>query len=1401
MRRSSSSFGLEFFFAEESAMLSPMRPHSYRPVALAGLALLALAGTRSALGDDRDLLRESTGEPYVFIVLDTSGSMHWSPQCTQAQFDAGECANLCPSGECFTRLQSDDPSSKFYQAKEALYEVLKTVDGVQFGFATYNQNDLRLRAKHWLYRARSNGVTLPGGVSGGVTYNDLPFPAAGAEEVFGQLWNCDTGGGDHEIGCSAATPADLVEPDGWEIARIRRLPKGGVAFDEDVTIYVRHAGVRYRVRYRPDSAGPPGAPTLEVEVRVDRCNNASCSSTTFLGEPEITYDLATNALGQAAEFGAWDAAGNDPNRVSTRQDPQITYFAQGPSADGNATDTCGGWDSNTDGNLDPGPDHTRNPRHNLRWPTDTSDARGSWFHVGDVIPLDWRTDHNLDVRRRLAPNTVLDPTAAPDFRTSPYFADFPLAGESFLRLKDDRARPLVAFGSTPLGNSIRDFRVWYTGCDRGSCPRGSGWKHVASAQDASWGCRKKYLLVLTDGDNTCSGPDACSSTASLRAQEGILTYVVAFGVENTAGNRLNCMAANGGTKDPIYPQNKQELVQALTDIFGQIKEQAAAFASAAVPTVQTETADKIYVSNFTPLNGEPIWDGHVDAFLKPLPRTPDGRPDRSKVCPPAGSGPRSRCFLWDAGTELEKQAPARADLEPVAGLTADALKLGMVLRDQRRVFYGGQQSGDAVPRTLGLLAPPAAATSDPLWLDLFGGFGLAAATPAQRDASALRAKEILADVLSVKDSFVQATPPQPVSFVLGDTFHADPVVADRPSDFDRAAANLYTAGLLCENGDPGYRCFTEKHRRRRKMLIVGSNDGQLHVFDAGIYRPGPGGTPGRFDDGTGAELFSYVPRLGMPILRELSEGGRHVFALDSTPRVDDVFVDPEHAGTPDPGERQWRTVIVGGFREGGDPLGGARMADFVSGYYALDVTQPDVLVRRTVEPGPTGVGRQMVWEPASGDLPGCLRLDNTVAANCGPVPFPALLWEFYDGLEGSLLDEDQNGQPDLGQTWSVPTLGRIRVREAGVTVDKHVAIFGGGMDADSKGSPQRGNWLYIVDVETGKAIYKRPLAGAAPADPAVVDANSDGVLDTIYVGTTAGFVYKVDLGTPGDLGTDVVTRDQALPPLAADRTVARVTDPRWDPFPIFDTVGRPIYHAITALFVSRLNTVALAFGTGDREDLWELSAQEGRFYLIVDEAFRASQVGTGELPKSESSYAPILAGALPTGKDFVLTPDPGKNRGWFLRLDRDERVIAPAFGIAGVLIFSSYEPQVTVSGGAGGPVCGRTGTSRVYIVFAKNANGILEDAGGDPIRFEERSVFLAPPTIDFGPTQNQADEQRVETLTAAQRAIMEELKQYCPEGSRFGNYWYEVSAMGSDTSYQGIAAIPICVLQRNWKTH
>ncbi len=632
-------------------------------------------------------------------------------------------------------------------------------------------------------------------------------------------------------------------------------------------------------------------------------------------------------------------------------------------------------------------------------------------------------------------------------------------------------------------------------------------------------------------------------------------------------------------------------------------------------------------------------------------------------------------------------------------------------------------------------------------------------------------------------------PDRNIKYVLGDIFHADPVLIDRPNNFGFYTANLYANTSTGCSSNPGYQCYAQQQRRRRKMLLAAANDGQLHAFDAGVWDK----SAKSFTDGTGKEIFSYIPRLALPLVRSQVEGGREIFGVDGTPRVQDVFLDPSHNGTPNAGEREWRTVAIGGFREGGAIDGGGRVGDFISGYYALDLTRPDQL--------------DSANNPTQQTVPSCLSTTNGTTSGCGTLPFPAVLWEYTDSIASSQLDEDKNGLADLGQTWSVPIIGRIKVIEGGTVVDKFVAIFGGGMDADNKLSPKRGNWVYMVDVETGKTIYKRKVVGAAAADPAVLDTDLDGYLDTIYMGTTAGFLYKIDISSPGTLQNVSLLTIQAVPPLVAATTVQRITDTSWDPFAIFDTLGRPIYLAPSILYVSKLGRFALAFGTGDRENLWNLDGQVGRYYLILDDNFTS-----GGLPKTEANYEAInvTAANVSSSTNFLLNPNLGKSKGWFLKLQADERVITSTFGLSGIIIFSGFQPQEIGTDPAA--VCARGGSSHIYVVYTNNGNGVVQ-TGSTSTRYRVVSTFVTSPYVEQGATKNPPTSGSggtggtggtggsggSGTLDLTQQQIIDQVKQLMPSRCKFGNQWISINGSGSDTIQQRYGSVPICVIEQNFK--
>jgi len=78
------------------------------------------------------------------------------------------------------------------------------------------------------------------------------------------------------------------------------------------------------------------------------------------------------------------------------------------------------------------------------------------------------------------------------------------------------------------------------------------------------------------------------------------------------------------------------------------------------------------------------------------------------------------------------------------------------------------------------------------------------------------------------------------------------------------------------------------------------------------------------------------------------------------------------------------------------------------------------------------------------------------------------------------------GTGDRENLWAPSAVtGRFYVILDDNLKDKYVAIFGGGMDLNR--TDARGNYIYMVDIETGLVIYKRQVTGSVPSEVAAVD--------------------------------------------------------------------------------------------------------------------------------------------------------------------------------------------------------------------------------------------------------------------------------------------------------------------------
>lgn len=1310
--------------------------------------LVAASSLAPGHADDRLLLRQSPADPLLFILLDTSGSMNERPADSSTPIGSG-----------------DDPESKFYQAKSALYTALQNNPDVRYGFGTFNQDETLVRRKHWIYTPAAN----PGWSS---SPSGLGYPVMGVPYMFGGE---DAPEANTTLG-GCTSPISLANS-GFN-AQIQQTPRLGDLGTNTWTMWVRpSSGAPTSLRsYQVTNqliAGNLGDPTITVRIvrsAVNRTPATTCVGPTFSSTE--TKDVTFNLVRQTFA------------RTSFTTDIPLGP-ATGPGS--GVLESCAGIDGNYDSAVD---------RYKLATTVNPVYPANTKFDRGDFLPFDWNTSNRNEIIRRLAPNLRGSETV-PDFGQARYFQyvtqtdPSPVGSVANPPLVDDLQVPLLAQGNTPLGNSMDDFRDWYAGChDQEVCPPGGGWVDQALADDPLFGCRGKYILILTDGLDTCGGEaelgPACEGARILFEKYGVETFVIAFGQVATAGNVLSCLAdkGSGGTVQPFNPQNQAALTKALESIFERVTQASRSFSSAAVPTVQANFEDTIYVPTFTPLNAasfiEPTavspgagatWDGHLNAFLKPIPiNAATGKPDTMTACSPTK---RSGCFLWDAGVQLLSQAPTMDELNPEPPGTP-LWNIGSA-DTQRRVFYPAASASATVPVTRRLFLPQLTlATQQDLW----EGMGLIAdsSIPSQVSAANTKVESVIKYTLQEKLANLDAS--DTTRFVLGDIFHSNPVLVSAPNRiayFDADVPNPPGTSTPCAT-NKGYRCFRTKHQLRRRLVAVGSNDGQLHLIDAGIYRDNV--TPAAFDNGTGKEAFSFIPRPMLQHLRTQAEDFRQDWGVDGTVQVDDVFLDPTHAGTPNPTEREWRTVLIGGLREGG------------AGYFALDVTQPDTF---------DGAG---IPRPLSGStyVPSCWN----GGIGCGPVPFGSVLWSFAD-----TSDEDGNSKPDLGDSWSSPNTGRIRVVTDALSdpkqyEDHYVAVFGGGMDPSQTNST--GNWLYMVDIETGKIIYKRVLDGSAPSDPAAVDTDLDGYLDRIYIGTTKGWLYKVDMSKDAEL-VDV------------GGGVLRITTADWAPFKVFDTATdrggaseeiRPIYFPPSVVFDSKSGSFALGFGTGNREDLWSDPDKigegliDGRFYFALDTGWHV--LGASEspsinttLPKTEDDFVQLnLTTALAgNGVNLLNAPPIGSQSGWIMQLGQNERLISKALTLSGIVVFTGFVPKIRPNASG---VCERNGTSNIYTVLATNGDAVLGSLPADRRRVV--LSFVTNPFVETNISKNPRGSDAPPPTGAVCRPSSEAvqtLRSLFPSGCKFTAYTQDIKTFQVDTELVCVAAIPVCVREQNWR--
>jgi len=279
---------------------------------------------------------------------------------------------------------------------------------------------------------------------------------------------------------------------------------------------------------------------------------------------------------------------------------------------------------------------------------------------------------------------------------------------------------------------------------------------------------------------------------------------------------------------------------------------------------------------------------------------------------------------------------------------------------------------------------------------------------------------------------------------------------------------------------------------------------------------------------------------------------------------------------------------------------------------------------------------------------------------------PKYLWEFPKSTDSVTLAK-------VGQSWSEPVIGRVKVEVGGELYERWVAFIGGGFDYTNN----TGKTFFVIDIKSGDIIKEfsgmEDMNYSFAAPPTAVDNNSDGYVDKIYIGDLGGQMWVFDLSF-----------DER-----SKKSNSQWTGKRLFIAPSSDTEKHRIYYQPAVAF-DRYGNPWVYFGTGDREHPNDLSNPAERFYAVKDN-------GIGNYPRRETDLSDVTSSNTfnPTSKD-----------GWYLRLEKTtqklEKVLAKPVVFNKLVYFTTYACTATAN------PCSVLGEAKLYIVEYLSGAGALE---------------------------------------------------------------------------------------------
>ncbi len=581
------------------------------------------------------------------------------------------------------------------------------------------------------------------------------------------------------------------------------------------------------------------------------------------------------------------------------------------------------------------------------------------------------------------------------------------------------------------------------------------------------GCRKNYIILLTDGTETAGGDPVAEASALQHIvvngeEHPVKVYVIGFGLDAASKVSLDAIAQAGGSAlhgnapDQHYAyfaNNVDELVSILAhDITSDILGGSYGRGKATL----TPGSQQGVSSNLALYNAYfdyPVWRGHLEAWsLYPEDvYDADGNLEhRAGSLKLDADGNKIGEPNWSDG--CGGTAPSDPGSPDAGCIMAEANDTPGVPPDgplTRRTLYTTKSDGSRIefsPANIGtlkdLVNPPVTDTDSDGIPDAgedIDGDGIA--------GTDLDAKAIINYIHHPGFDNAKYVGTRDENWPFADIYNSGPILVTAPRKADCLDTN--NDGVLDPNSWPsmdGYCVFAENYKTREGMLYLGTNGGMIEGINAGQFNVPLTG---------GRENWGYLPSFVLPKVKEIKEG--HRFTMDLTVMASEVDTSDGLDGTG------WKTMLVAGQRKGGN------------NYIALDVTDVD-------DPQP-------MWEFSDANLGQTWSRPEVARIEIAGVKQSVLI--FGGGYSPNA---------DVGNRIYI-------VKASDGTILKEITV-----GAQANNVPGRITLMpYLVDNSGNLVDYRTNLAkDPGGNDISSVLANRYNFIEVGYFGDTSGDVYRLD---------------------------------------------------------------------------------------------------------------------------------------------------------------------------------------------------------------------------------------------------------------------------------------------------